>query len=145
MYLDCYSYKASSVPGSGSKGLRHKAALIGVLPIFCLVWGFSNIPFKTINVLWKILDFRKSLWLCHRLMPLYTPWLTCSWLKVIQHKWKQRQLTNPRPQKQNTEAKIFLDISCCKWSISSYQRQWNFWDASLFPTDITLLKCFRYM
>lgn len=67
------------------KGSETKAVLVGAQPIFCLVWGFSSIPFKTRNVLWKILNFRKSLWPCHRLISLYPTSLTCNWLKVIQH------------------------------------------------------------
>lgn len=77
--------KPAGFLGLPLKGSDTGAALIGAQPIFCLVWGFSNIPFKTRNVLWKIWDFRKSLWPCHRLISLYTTSMTCSWLKVIQH------------------------------------------------------------
>lgn len=145
MELDCCSYKASSVPGLPLKDSDTEAALFGAQPIFCLVWGFLNIPFKTRNVLWKILDFRKSLWPCHRVISLYTTSMTCSWLQAIQHTNGNRDSSQTfAPKNKTLKQKTFLKPLAANDPFQAI-KDWNFWDASLLPTGITLLKCFRYM
>lgn len=127
------------------KGSDTEAALAGAQPILCQVSSFSNIPFKTRNVLWKILNFRKSLWPQHRLIFLYTISLICSWLKVIQHTNGNRdssQTFAPRNKHWSKKPSWYLLLQMIHFKLP---KRVKFLGCFLLPTDITLLKCFRYM
>lgn len=136
--------------GLALKGSETKAVLVGAQPTFCLVWGFSSIPFKTKNVLWKILNFRKSLWPCHRLISLYPTSLTYNWLKVIQHTNGNRdssQTFAPRNKHWSKKFLFWKEGSKILLQMIHFKlpKTVKLLGCFLLPTGITLLKCFRYM